>query len=208
MANDENNVIKMIIIGESGVGKTNLTNVYDNGRFTEKTNSTFLSSYISKILKIGQIEFEIQLWDTPGQEQYRSITKLFYREAKISIIVYDITNRTTFESLDYWVGSVKEILGDESMIAIVGNKIDLFEKEEINQNEGKQYAKKIGASFYLSSAKKDVSGFYKFIADLIAAYTERNNLESIKDKKVILNSKSSKKKERRNVNSLFLMSIN
>jgi small GTP-binding protein len=203
MANDENNVIKMIIIGESGVGKTNLTNVYDNGRFTEKTNSTFLSSYISKILKIGQIEFEIQLWDTPGQEQYRSITKLFYREAKICIIVYDITNRTTFESLDYWVGSAKEILGDESMIAIVGNKIDLFEKEEIPRNEGKQYAQKIGASFYLSSAKENARGFCEFIENLIKTYLERNNLDSIKNKKVLLDSKSSKKNGKKNCQCLI-----
>ena len=87
MADDENSLFKIIIIGDSGVGKTNLTNVYDNGQFTAKTNSTLVSSYISKIHKIGQIEFEIQLWDTPGQEQYPSITKLFYREAKICIIV-------------------------------------------------------------------------------------------------------------------------
>jgi small GTP-binding protein len=194
MDDDEKYNIKIIIIGDSGVGKTNLINVYNNGQFIKESNSTLTSNYISKTQKIGQIEYDVQLWDTPGQEKYRSITKLFYRGTKICIIVYDITNRTTFESLDYWVGSVNDVLGKDPLIAIVGNKIDLFEEEKINEKEGMEYATKIGASFYLASAKEDPRGFSRFMESLIKKYVEEHNLDGDKNKKLNLKSKSSKKK--------------
>ena len=204
MANNEKNIIKIIIIGDSGVGKTNLTNVYDNGNFSNESLSTLMSSFVTKIYKIGEVEYEIRLWDTPGQEQYRAITKLFYREAKICILVYDITKKNTFESLDFWIGSVKEILGNEPIIAIVGNKNDLFYKEEVNENEGKQYAKKIGALFYLSSAKDDAPGFSNFIESLVKTYVERNNLDDTKDRNLInLNEKSSKKGSKKKCDCLI-----
>ena len=204
MANNEKNIIKIIIIGEAGVGKTNLTNVYNNGKFSNESLSTLMASFISKIYKIGEVEYEIQLWDTPGQEKYRAITKLFYREAKICILVYDITKKITFESLDYWLESVKETLGNEPIIAIVGNKNDLFDKEEVNGNEGKQYAKKIGALFYLSSAKDDAPGFSEFMESLVKTYVERNNLDNSKDRKLInLNEKSSKKGSKKKCDCLI-----
>jgi len=200
---NENNVIKMIILGDSGVGKTCLVNGFDNGLFTEKTISTYASAYISKIKKIGKIEYNIQLWDTPGQEKYRAVTKLFYREAKICIVVYDITQRSTFQSLDYWIESIKESLGNEPIIAIVGNKIDLFEKEEINEKEGKQYSQKIGALFYLSSAKSNIAGFSEFIEDLINKYFEKNNLDGFKSRKSITLKKNSNRKSKKNCQCLI-----
>ena len=153
--------------------------------------------------KIGKIEYNIQLWDTPGQEKYRAVTKLFYREAKICIAVYDITQRPTFQSLDYWIESIKESLGNEPIIAIVGNKIDLFEKEEINEKEGKQYAQKIGALFYLSSAKSNIVGFSEFIEDLINKYFEKNKLDGHKSRKSITLRKNSNRKSKQNCQCLI-----
>ena len=180
-------IIKIILIGNAGVGKTSLVNAYDYGKFNENSITTQTSNYIKKTRKIGQFEYEIQIWDTPGQERYRSVTNLFLRNAKICLLVYDITSETSFQSLDYWIDSIKENLGDDPIIAIIGNKADLFENEKIDQKKGEQYAKKQGALFTLTSAKTNIPGFCKFIEELIEKSFDNldgpKETESIKLKK-------------------------
>ena len=193
----------MVILGDSGVGKTCLVNGFNTGQFTANITSTYLSEYISKTKKIGKVEYNIQLWYTPGQEKYSAVTKFFYREAKICIVVYDIIHNKSFQSLDYWIESIKESLGNEPIIAIVGNKIDLFEKEEINKKEGQQFAHKIGALFYLSSAKTNFVGFSEFIEDLINKYFEKNNLNGYKKRKSYILNKNSNRRSKQNCQCLI-----
>jgi len=108
---DDNEDCKVILIGESGVGKTCIIIRFINKQFKEDTFSTSCSSYATKALELEGIDksLQFQIWDTAGQEQYRGLTKMFYKQAKIVILVYDITNRKSFDEIkNYWYGQIKE----------------------------------------------------------------------------------------------------
>ena len=119
-------------------------------------------------------QYNIKLWDTAGQEKFRSLNNLFIKDSKICIFVYDINNRITFEELDFWVKTVNGILDNDPILAVVANKSDL--KENVTKKEGEEYAKKIGAFFYQTSAKNDKNGFPNFINILVQEFLFRNNL--------------------------------
>ena len=108
---DDNEDCKVILIGESGVGKTCIIIRFINKQFKDDTFSTSSSSYASKVLELEGYDkpLHFQIWDTAGQEQYRGLTKMFYKEAKIVILVYDITNRKSFDEIkNYWYEQIKE----------------------------------------------------------------------------------------------------
>ena len=94
--------LKMILLGESGVGKTSIINRYFHDKFESNMTSTLSMSYVDKELTIGNKKIKLNIWDTIGQEKYRSISKLFLNETKIVLLVYDITNLDSFKELDYW----------------------------------------------------------------------------------------------------------
>ena len=153
--NDEDEKIcKIVLIGESGVGKTCIISRYINNTFEVNTMSTTGASYAGKSIKFDNgkvLRFEI--WDTAGQEKYRSLTKIFYKEASIAILVYDITNRESFEEIkNYWYGQIKQNGPKNCIIGLAGNKSDLFESETVKEDEAREYAKEIGAIFKLTSA--------------------------------------------------------
>ena len=108
---DDNEDCKVILIGESGVGKTCIIIRFINKQFKDDTFSTSCSSYATKALELEGYDkpLHFQIWDTAGQEQYRGLTKMFYKEAKIVILVYDITNRKSFDEIkNYWYEQIKE----------------------------------------------------------------------------------------------------
>ena len=116
MSNDNNDngalVCKVVLVGESSVGKTCITNrfVYDSFDYNEPT--TISASYTNKIISFDEFQgksIKFEIWDTVGQEKYRAITKIFYKDANIAILVYDITSRKTFEEIkNYWINQIKE----------------------------------------------------------------------------------------------------
>lgn len=190
------NGIKVILLGESGVGKTSLINVSVDFDFNENIESTYYNSFVRKCLKINNEKYVINLWDTIGQEKFRSLTKLFFKDSKIVILVYDKANKKSFEELNYWNDEVKKILGDDDdkyIKAVVGNKEDLDE-EEVDENEAREFAKRIKAKFTMASAKKNEKGFVNFLEDLLDNYITKNKgkLNENKDK-IILNSDSQRK---------------
>ena len=108
---DNEDICKIILIGESGVGKTCIIIRYINKQFKDDTFSTSGSSYATKVLELEGYDrpLHIQIWDTAGQEQYRGVTKIFYKQAKIVILVYDIANRKSFDEIkNYWYEQIKE----------------------------------------------------------------------------------------------------
>ena len=116
--------------------------------FNPKELATYDPNQSFKTLKIGEITLNIDLWDTIGQEKFRSITKSFIKGSNIIIFVYDITRRVTFLELNYWINAVNEELNTEEVIfGVVGNKIDLFENWEVEKKEGEKYAKRVNALF-------------------------------------------------------------
>ena len=186
--------IKIIILGQSGVGKTNLINVFIGAEFQEYSETTTVSCIEGKITYENK-SYTYNLWDTAGQEQYRSINKLFLRNAKIILIVYSIDNRNSFNEINYWINSVKENLGDDKYImALVANKSDLYDFQEVEKEEGQETAKKYGIKFLSTSALNNRKRFQEFVNELIKNYIEKyieteKNVNNSPNKNIIINYK-------------------
>ena len=135
--------IKIILLGISGVGKTNLIDTYFGNTFNpNSTPSSNPSQSHDKIIINDNICY-IDIWDTMGQEKYLSITQNFIKGSHIIIFVYDITNKDSFTELDYWVNKVNDEIDNDKIIkGLTANKIDLFEDSQVEKNEGEEYAKK------------------------------------------------------------------
>ena len=154
-----NNSCKIVLVGDAGSGKTCIIHRYVNNKFEKSQMTTACPSVCTKTISYPEynktINFDI--WDTAGQEIYRSISKLFYKGASIGFLVYDVTNKNSFKSIkDYWYNQLKENTESDIIFNIVGNKIDLYELEQVTEEEGKNFAKSINAGFYLTSAKNNV----------------------------------------------------
>ena len=203
MKDKDNISCKVVLVGDTGVGKTSIIERYINNKYDENQKTTLVSSYTFKKIDIKKYNKSISLdiWDTAGQEVYRSLSKNFYLNASIGILVYDITRKASFESIrDYWYEQLKTF-GEEKMVFdIVGNKTDLFQKEEVPENEARDFAKSINAGFHLVSCKDSV-GIKDLFEDCGKKYLEDNDLtkedstnKKNKNKIVLDNNKKTEKK--------------
>ena len=190
---EKNSGIKIILVGDSGTGKTNLITVAAGFEFNTNSLTTTSCSYIQKIIKKGDKEYKVNLWDTIGQEKYRSLTKIFLKDSKIVIFVYDITNRATFESLKFWKKTIDDVLGNGPVFGVVGNKIDLYYEEKVKEEEGEEYANSIGAKFLITSAKNDNKSFSIFIEQILEDYLGRGLDESERIESIVINREPKKK---------------
>ena len=172
--------IKAILLGETGVGKTNLANSVLDLRFDPNSKSTVNALYVQKNMIIFGKNYQLKLWDTAGQEKYRALTKLFYKNSKVVIFVYDIGNKKSFTELNYWFNEIKESLGDEPVLGIIGNKNDL-EQKEVDDNLAKKYAEEKGMKFELISSKEDPKNFKKFLRSLVKDYIIKKGKINDKD---------------------------
>ena len=148
---------KIILIGEPKVGKTSIKTRFVNGVFDPNTltSLTDISTRKTISLKNGK-SVEIVLWDTAGQERYRALTKYFYKDSKAVILVYDITNKNSFMELkDYWYQQVKDNCNSNVVVAFAANKSDLSKNIKVDNEEGENFAKSIGAIFVSTSAKNN-----------------------------------------------------
>ena len=145
-------LFKLIIVGDSNVGKTNIMSKYIRDQFNYNSKSTIGVEFGTKIIKINNKKIKAQIWDTAGQERYKSITSAYYKGAKGALIVYDITNKFTFDSVDKWVQDLNSY-GDKNLtLLLVGNKSDLEEKRQIIKEDGEEKAKSFGLGFIETSA--------------------------------------------------------
>ena len=167
---NNSNLIKVILVGDSGTGKTQLITVAAGFEFNSTSLTTTSCSYVQIKVEKNNREYKINLWDTIGQEKYRSLTKIFLKDSKIVIFVYDITNRATFESLKYWKKIIDDVLGQTPLFAVIGNKSDLYLEEKVKEEEGEAYAKSINAKFLYTSAKNESNVFVKFIEQMLDDY--------------------------------------
>ena len=169
---------KVVLVGDSGVGKTCIIQRYVKNEYNDSTETTLTSTYSYKTLDYKEFKKSISfdIWDTAGQELYRAMAKNFYLNASIGILVYDVRRRESFDSIkDYWYEQLK-ISGEDNMIfAVAGNKCDLFQQEEVKEEEGKKFAKDIGAVFQLTSCKESI-GIDDLFYECGKKYLETNNL--------------------------------
>ena len=184
--------IKAILLGNAGVGKTNLINTCVGLNFESGNNPTTSGSFISKNIKLNDKNYLINLWDTAGQERYKSITKIFLKKSEIVFFVYDITDLKSFKDLKDWIEMCKEMIDNEFVGAIVGNKIDLYMNEQVNEEEAKTFAESNGFLFKLVSAKKEPRVFVNFLNELIderEGIVKGNTKEQISIRKDVLENK-------------------
>jgi small GTP-binding protein len=159
---------KVVLIGESGVGKTSIISRYITNTFSSILMSTTGASFATKSMYLEKedktVKFEI--WDTAGQEKYRALARVFYKNASVCILVYDITRKTSLEEIKkYWYNEIKQNASENIILALAGNKSDMYEFEEVTDDEGKAYAKEIKAIFQKTSAKTEngVNELFKMI---------------------------------------------
>jgi small GTP-binding protein len=178
--------IKVILIGSTGVGKTSIINVITGGKFNINEKSTEGSSFLMKKIKVNEKEYILNIWDTIGQEKLRQLTKIFYNNSKLVIFVYDITSKESFEDLNYWTKDVEEQIGKDTIKGVVANKIDLYLNEKVTTDEGKNYAKSIQANFIEFSAKTEPpSKFEDFLIELLEKYLPKKT-DTKNNKKIVL----------------------
>ena len=181
MRKSQNN-IKVALLGNSEVGKTCIAKRYVKEIFIEKTISTIGANSMHKNLKRGKNEYTLNLWDTAGQERYQSLGKFFYKDAYIIILVYDITSQKSLEGLKKrWYPDL-QVYGENCVvIAVVGNKADLFENDDLaNEEEAKDFANEIGAIFKLVSAKSG-SNIAELFDDLLDKFLEEDIQKQVKE---------------------------
>ena len=147
--------IKVVLLGETAVGKSCLISRFVSDTFLTNHVATLAGSFSSKNVFYDKVNKKIkyEIWDTAGQEKYRALNKMFYQDASVAILVLDITRRHTFEAIkNYWYSEVKENSPKNIVIAIAANKCDLYEYEEIGNEELQEYANSIGAIYKQTSA--------------------------------------------------------
>ena len=170
-------IFKLILIGDSGVGKTNILNKYVNNEFSYSTQSTVGVEFGSKIVKKGEKTIKLQIWDTAGQERYKSITSAYYKGSKGALIVYDITKKQTFENVDRWIDELKEKGSDNILIMLIGNKSDLEDKREVQTDEVAKKTRQYKIAFCETSALNgnNIEHAFDSLVEEISKNIEENN---------------------------------
>lgn len=146
-------LFKYIIIGDSGVGKSCLLLRFTDKRFEASHDLTIGVEFGARLITIDDKQVKLQVWDTAGQESFRSITRSYYRGATGALLVFDVTRRETFEHLTTWLEDCKENSNMNMTILLIGNKIDLVEKREVSEDEARGFADKNGLLYIETSAK-------------------------------------------------------
>lgn len=175
----------IIIIGESSVGKTSILYKYTQGYFTGNHLATIGLEYFTKEQEIDGKKIRIKFWDTSGQEQFKSLTRNFYKDADGVLVVYDVSNRDSFKKVGEWIESVYDNSNSDVKMILVGNKIDLH--RDVSKEEGLNLAKEYKLNYHEMSAK-DGTGIEDAIKDIISLVLQSNkikneNLKLINDKK-------------------------
>ena len=205
-SNKEDYKIKLIIVGDSGVGKTNLISRFAEDKFELNSKATIGVEFIYKTLKINDEIFKIEIWDTAGQERYKSISSAYYKGAKGAIIVYDITSETSFNNIDLWINEVQMKVTNDLQIMIIGNKTDLYKERKISVEKGIEKAKSLNLNLFEASALDKTNVNDAFIYLIKEIYLDIKNLSrnsssiSYDGKNIVVNgvdiNTSSKKKKR------------
>ena len=184
---------KIMILGETAVGKTSFITRYISDTFGEKYLCTIGIDFRDKIVERNNKKIKLQIWDTAGQERYRNVAKSYFQASHGFIIAYDINNRESFKQVKYWVEQIKSISDESTKCILIGTKCDL-DKRKVEENEVDDYAKKLGYKFFETSAKLNINvkeTFDCLLDDILLNYKEK------KRNSVMLSSKKIKKQKKK-----------
>ena len=169
---------KVVLVGESGVGKTSIITQFIDQTFQEDQQSTTGGTFSTKsvICDNGKtLKFEI--WDTAGQERYRSLTKMFYKDANAAVLVYDITRKDSFEELqNYWSQQIKESSPPNIILAVAANKSDLIKQEAVEEETARAFANELGAIF-VSTTATTVESINELFIEIAKKYTNATEIK-------------------------------
>ncbi|CAG5114454.1 unnamed protein product [Candidula unifasciata] len=166
---------KIVLVGDSGVGKTNLLSRFTKNEFLSESKSTIGVEFATRHVTIKGKVIRAQIWDTAGQERYRAITAVYYRGAVGALVVYDMTKHQTFDNLSKWLQELKDHADRSARIMIVGNKSDLRHLRAVTQEEGRVFAEKQQFSFIETSALDSTNvgeAFNNLLVDIYRSQVE------------------------------------
>ena len=195
---------KIIFVGDAGVGKTTIINRINDNEFQSAYDATIGVDFWPKKINFRGNEITLQIWDTAGQERYRGLIPSYVRNSSIVFIVFDITNRKTFESIPKWIELIKSI-EKNNILVLIGNKEDLKEKRKVEKKEGNELAKKNEIAYYELSAKRDNNNdikkiFFNTVIELptFSGYIDNKEKEGLIDELIQENKEN--KKDYLNIN--------
>ncbi|KAI8853493.1 ras family-domain-containing protein [Chytridium lagenaria] len=160
---------KLVFLGEQSVGKTSLITRFMYDTFDNTYQATIGIDFLSKTMYLEDRTVRLQLWDTAGQERFRSLIPSYIRDSSVAVVVYDITNRNSFQNTSKWVDDVRAERGSDVIIVLVGNKTDLSDKRQVSTEEGEKRAKEFNVMFIETSAKAgyNVKALFRKIAQAL-----------------------------------------
>ena len=149
--------IKLLMIGDSGVGKTCLLLRYANDSYSPTFITTIGIDFKIKNIQLGGKRVKLQIWDTAGQERFRTITTSYFKGAQGILLVYDVTDRKTFQAIGNWISQIKSHADVNVNRVLIGNKCDMVEERAVSTSEGEALAREYNMEFYETSAKQDIA---------------------------------------------------
>ena len=198
---------KLILLGDSGVGKSSIIGRYISGIFMNDNITSSGASYSQKVYENKGRKVRLNIWDTAGQEKFRALGRNFYKDAYIICLVFDLTNKKTFENIkQVWYPEIKKFGEKYNILSIVGNKCDLYENEAVEEDEINSFAEKVGGIYYEISAKNG-NGIDEMFESLAKMYLEPDfndkleKAQSLKEDSVKLDKRKLSKRKKKDKNS-------
>lgn len=188
-------MFKFIIVGNSAVGKSCLLLRFDEDRFQPIHDVTVGVTFSIKMVKLEGQDIKVQIWDTAGQEIFRSITRSYYRDSACAIIVYDITDQSSFSKVEDWIRDVRNLAPPDCQLVLFGNKLDLAQQRAISTQQGQELADKHEIMFFETSAATGENVQEAFNECVKAVFAKAEPPNSITPSRIDVNQGDKKKKE-------------
>jgi small GTP-binding protein len=196
-------VIKILTLGDSGVGKTSIIQKFVNDKFNQNMLSTIGVDFQSKVIIINNTKIKLKIWDTTGQERFKTLTSQYYNGADGALLIFDVTSKLSFERINFWINELKEKKKlNELGLLLIGNKIDLNEKRNVKKEEAEEFAKEYNINYYETSALQNINikNIINDIAQQCLNKIQKNDefyfQNSLNEKKMIIDNISNNKKKK------------